>query len=274
MSLQNRSQYPISVDCVIFGYAAGQLQVALIKRKKSPFKGMWAIPGGFMEDNETVEQAAFRELQEETGLSQVLLYDSAAAKAKRSAVYPAVPAIAHKSDGWETIEGADRQDDWGAKYEHIHLEQFHVFSKPDRDPRGRVITVAFFALIAADKVNLVATEDAEQAQWFPAYDLPTLAFDHDKIFAKALESLRIAAAIKPIIFELLPQQFTLTMLQNIYEQIFGYTTDKRNFRKKILKMNYIQETKHLTKGEKQRPARLYRFNRKNYLQEHAPQALF
>lgn len=226
MSLNQRSQYPISVDCIIFGYAAGQLQVALIKRKKPPFVGMWALPGGFLVDNETVEQAALRELQEETGIHD------------------------------------------------IYLEQFHVFSKPDRDPRGRVITVAFFALIAADKVNLVATEDAEQAQWFPVNNLPTLAFDHSLIFAKAVEALRVAATIKPLIFELLPQEFTLTMLQNIYEQIFGYTTDKRNFRKKVLKMDFVQETKYMTQGEKQRPARLYRFNKKIYLKKPTEQALF
>ena len=97
------------------------------------------------------------------------------------------------------------------------------------------------------------------------YDLPDLAFDHDEIYTSALTSLRNTARIKPLVFELLPQYFTLTMLQNIYEQLFGICIDKRNFRKKMLKMDFIEETKQITKGEKHRPARLYRFNKKRFL---------
>ncbi|MDR3647041.1 MAG: NUDIX domain-containing protein [Candidatus Babeliales bacterium] len=217
MSLKQRSQYFMTVDCVIFGYSQGQLMVALIERKNEPFKGKWAIPGGFVEGDETVDEAAARELQEETGLHD------------------------------------------------IYLEQFHVFSDPERDPRGRVITVAFFALINSDQIELVATEDALEAKWYPAYNIPDLAFDHNAIYEKALEELRLAVSIKPLVFELLPGKFTLTMLQNIYEQIFGFTIDKRNFRKKILKMDFIQETKYLTKGDQQRPAKLYQFNKKRFI---------
>jgi len=218
---EERTHYPVSIDCVIFGYDNTQLQVALIERKKPPFVGHWALPGGFLVDDETVEQAALRELQEETGLHD------------------------------------------------IYLEQFHVFSKPDRDPRGHVITVGFFALIASDKIELVATEDAAQAQWFPAYKLPKLAFDHDEIYAKALEALRSAITIKPLIFKLLPKEFTLSMLQNIYEEITGEIIDKRNFRKKLLKEDFIQETNKTTEGEKHRPARLYKFNKNRYLKHNS-----
>ncbi|MBP6870291.1 NUDIX hydrolase [Candidatus Babeliales bacterium] len=215
--LDNRTHYALSVDCIIFGYSNLELKVALIERKKSPFVGQWALPGGFLTDDETVEQAAFRELQEETGIHD------------------------------------------------IYLEQFHVFSNPTRDPRGRVITVAFFALITADNLELIATEDAARAQWFPAYKIPKLAFDHDEIYEKALEALRVAITIKPLMFKLLPKYFTLTMLQNLYEQIVGYSLDKRNFRKKMLKEGFIQETTKMTEGEQHRPARLYKFNKSSYL---------
>src|SRR3989338_4733181 len=136
--LKRRFRYPISVDSVIFGYTEGELKVALIERKKPPFVGMWAIPGGFMEGDETVEETARRELKEETGI------------------------------------------------EKVYLEQFHVFSERGRDPRGPTITVAFFALIRSDQCQLVSTGDASDARWWPAYDVPTLAFDHNTIYTKAL----------------------------------------------------------------------------------------
>lgn len=215
--LDKRTLYCLAVDCVIFGYANNELKVALIERKKPPFVGSWALPGGFLEGDETVEEAATRELKEETGLHD------------------------------------------------IYLEQFHVFSMPERDPRGRVITIAFFALINSEKIELVATQDAARAQWFPAYKLPKLAFDHGEIYKKALDALRTSATIKPLIFELLPEQFTLTALQNAYEQIFGSVMDKRNFRKKLLKMDFIQQTNKTTEGSQHRPARLYQFNRKLYI---------
>lgn len=214
--LANRSYYPISVDSVVFGYDEGELKVALIERKKSPFKGMWAIPGGFMEGNETVEEAAFRELREETGIKD------------------------------------------------IYLEQFHVFNKPGRDPRGPTVTVAFFALINSDQCHLIASEDAAKAKWWPAYKLPALAFDHDEIYAKSLEALRVALKTRPLAFELLPKEFTLTHLQNLYEQVFDISLDKRNFRKKVAKMNFIKPTKNKTEGGRQRPALLYQYDSKCY----------
>lgn len=188
---ENRSQYPITVDSVIFGYAEGELKVALIERKMDPFIGKWAIPGGFMEDDETVEQTAFRELKEETGL------------------------------------------------EDIFLEQFHVFSSHGRDPRGRTITVAFFALINSEKYHLIASADASEAKWWPAYKIPPLAFHQDEMYAKALDALRTAIKTRPLAFELLPKTFTLTQLQNLYEQVFDIKIDIRNFRRKVAKMEFI-----------------------------------
>jgi len=214
--LAERSHYPVSVDSVIFGYTEGELKVALIERKKPPFVGMWCIPGGFMEGSETVEETAFRELKEETGI------------------------------------------------EDVYLEQFGVFNKPGRDPRGQTLTVALFALINSDQCHLVASEDAAKAKWWPAYKLPPLAFDHEEIYPKALEALRVALRTRPLAFELLPSQFTLTQLQTLYEQVFGITIDKRNFRKKVTKMDFIQPTGKKTAGEKHRPAMLYQYNPKRY----------
>jgi 8-oxo-dGTP diphosphatase len=209
--LNKRQHFPISVDSVIFGYHDRQLKVALIKRKNEPFKGMWAIPGGFMENDETVEETALRELEEETG-----------------------------------IRG-------------VYLEEFGVFSKRGRDPRGPTITIAFFALIDSSQCQLLATEDAETAQWWPAYAIPPLAFDHDEIYKKGLTALREALKTKPIAFELLPKEFTLTQLQNLHEQILGTTLDKRNFRKKALELEPIIATEKKTAGNRQRPAMLYKY---------------
>jgi len=214
--LEDRAHYPISVDSVIFGYNEGELKVALIERKKKPFIGMWAIPGGFMEGNETVVETALRELKEETGIADV------------------------------------------------YLEQFHVFNKPGRDPRGPTVTIALFALINSDRCHLIASEDAAKARWWPAYKLPPLAFDHNEIYAKALEALRVALRTRPLAFELLPKQFSLTELQNLYEQVFGISLDKRNFRKKVAKMDFIQTSGNKTEGGRHRPALLYHYDSKSY----------
>lgn len=210
--MENRDHYPITVDSVIFGYAENELKVALIERERDPFKGMWAIPGGFMEGEETAEDTAWRELKEETGL------------------------------------------------DNIYLEQFHTFSSHGRDPRGRTITVAFFALINSDKYRLVATSDASAARWWPAYDIPALAFHQEEMYLKALQALRIAMKTRPLAFELLPKEFTLTELQKLYEQVFNIKIDTRNFRRKVSKMNFISSTGKKQAGLKHRPALLYTYD--------------
>lgn len=212
MSLEKRSLYPITVDSVVFGYDQGMLKIALIERKMDPFQGMWAIPGGFMEGNETAEETALRELKEETGM------------------------------------------------ENIFLEQFHTFSSHGRDPRGRSITIAFFALINSEKSHLIASADASKAKWWPAYEIPPLAFGQIEIYDLALQKLRIAMKTRPLAFELLPKLFTLTQLQNLYEQVFNIRIDIRNFRRRVRKMTFIRATDQKQEGKQHRPALLYKYD--------------
>jgi len=207
-----RDLYPITVDSVIFGYSNSELQVALVERNSDPFKGMWAIPGGFMEGQETAEETAQRELHEETGIQDV------------------------------------------------YLEQFHVFTSHGRDPRGRSITVAFFALINSDNHHLIASGDASKAKWWPAYKIPKLAFKQNEMFDLALQALRVAMKNKPLAFKLLSQEFTLTELQHLYEQVFNIKMDKRNFRRKVAKMGFIRSCGYKKEGLSHRPAELFKYD--------------
>ncbi len=202
----------VTVDTVIFTLRQGELQVLLVRRKHWPYEGMWAIPGGFINMDESLEDAARRELAEETGV--------------------------------------DDPD--------IYLEQLYTFGDPDRDPRTRVITVAYFALIASDRIRLRAGSDAADTRWFPAYHPPPLAFDHADILAYALRRLRYKLEYTALAFQLLPETFTLTELQEAYEHILGEKLDKRNFRRKVLVANILEKTSYVRSGA-HRPARLYRF---------------
>ena len=206
----------LTTDCVVFGLDEEDLKVLLIKRGLEPFKGEWALPGGFIRVGETVDNCAKRELEEETGLK------------------------------------------------NVYLEQLASFGEPSRDPREHIITVAYVAL-----VNLVdhppkADTDADQAAWFSLQDLPKLAFDHESILETAQDRLKGKVRYQPIGFELLPEKFTLTELQKLYERILGVTIDKRNFRKKAQKLGVLEETDEIQQDVRHRAARLYRFDRKAY----------
>ncbi len=189
----------LTVDCVIFGWDGGALKVLLIQRGADPFVGSWALPGGFVQMEESLEAAAQRELAEETGLRDV------------------------------------------------YLEQLVTMGTPDRDPRGRVVSVVYFALVSLADHHPVADTDASDAKWFSLEELPPLAFDHSDILLIAQERLRGKISYRPVGFELLPQKFPLTQLQRLYEAILGEPMDKRNFRKKVLSTGLLQEL-----GEKQR----------------------
>ncbi|MFN0127364.1 MAG: NUDIX hydrolase [Verrucomicrobiales bacterium] len=200
----------LTVDCVVFGFDGGAMQVLLIRRGLAPFRGRWALPGGFVRVEETLDAAARRELEEETGLRDVF------------------------------------------------LEQLYTFSDVRRDPRERVVSVAYFALVKPAAVT--GATDATEAKWFPVSDLPPLAFDHADILATALTRLRGKLAYQPIGFELLPPKFTLTQLQRLYEAVLGEALDKRNFRKKALSYDLLIPLKEKHQEGSHRPAQLFRFD--------------
>lgn len=211
-------EYPrpaLTVDCVVFGFEGRGLQVLLIRRGIAPFKGAWALPGGFVRMDEGLEQAARRELEEETGLKRVF------------------------------------------------LEQLFTWGDVGRDPRGRVVSVAYFALVRPDQHPAKGDTDADEADWFSLTELPELAFDHDRILARALERLRGKVRYQPLGFELLPEKFSLGQLQTLYEAVLGREIDKRNFRKKVLSFDFLAPMEEFTSGA-HRPARLYRFDQEKY----------
>ena len=137
------------------------------------------------------------------------------------------------------------------------LRQFGVFSAPDRDPRDRVISVAYLALLSSDRLNPQAGSDAADARWFAVTDLPPLAFDHLQIVDAALAALRSLTEATDILLNLMPARFTLTRLQAAYEIVTGQVADKRNFRARVLESGLLQETEDMERG-RHRPARLYR----------------
>lgn len=190
-------EYPrpaMTADCVIFGFDGAALRILLIERGLEPYKGYWALPGGFMRMDETIEQCAARELQEETGVRNVF------------------------------------------------LEQFHTFSSVDRDPRGRVVTVAFIALVRPADYDVIGGDDATMAIWFDANMLPPLAFDHQDIVAKAKEYLREALKTRPIAFRLLNEVFSIDELRKVHEVITGTNYDRRNFQRKALQSDLLMPT--------------------------------
>ncbi len=212
-------EYPrpaLTVDIVVFALDEEDLQVMLIQRDLAPFEGRWALPGGFVRVDESLEEAGRRELEEETGLKD------------------------------------------------IYLEQLYTFGEVTRDPRERVVTVAYYALVNLAGHDIHASSDARNAAWFSLNDLPELAFDHDQILATAHTRLRGKVRYQPIGFELLPRKFTLRQLQHVYEIILGRPLDKRNFRKKVLSTGLIVPLEEIEQDVAHRAARLYQFDNRKY----------
>lgn len=210
----------LTIDCVVFGLDVEQkdLKVMLIQRDIPPFEGQWALPGGFVRLDETVEAAALRELREETGI------------------------------------------------EKVFLEQLYTFGELKRDPRERVVTVAYYALVNLNEHRIQATTDARKAAWFSVSDLPRLAFDHNRIVDLALRRLKGKVRYEPIGFELLPRKFTLGQLQTLYEIVLERRLDRRNLRKKILGMGLLTDTGDVQEDVAHRAARLYQFDERKYRQ--------
>jgi 8-oxo-dGTP diphosphatase len=210
----------VAVDAVVFGYTSREgLSILLIKRDIEPFKNTWALPGGLVGDNETLEEAVQRELKEETGVNI------------------------------------------------NYLEQLYSFGKPHRDPRNRVISITYYGLVKPDAFELHADTDAADVAWFNIKKLPELAFDHNDILKVAHERLKNKMLYQPVGFELLEEKFPFSELEKLYIAVLDRPIDRRNFKKKVIKFNFLEET-----AEKQaldgagRPGNLFRFNQQKYFQ--------
>jgi len=205
----------VTTDIVVFSIRDGVLQVLLIERNLEPFKGAWAIPGGFVQMDEDLLDGALRELEEETGLAR------------------------------------------------IPIRQLRAYGAPGRDPRGRVITIAFIALVPSDDLIARGGSDAQDAKWFPVEDLPPLAFDHAQILADGRAQLakEVTASTHDsalVAFDFLPSKFTLSQAQEVFETLRGETMDKRNFRKWLTNEWSIEDTGEKSSGGRHRPAALFR----------------
>lgn len=209
----------VAVDAIVFGYSKEEgIAVLLIKRKFDPFKGNWAIPGGFVNNNESLEAAVERELLEETGVKI------------------------------------------------NYLEQLYTFGNPNRDPRKRVISVAYFGLVKSSQFNkLKASTDAEDVQWFNIKQLPKLAFDHNLILDEAINRIRGKIIYQPIGFELLDKKFPFSDLEHLYSTLLDRPIDRRNFKKKVMSLGILDELNEKAKSTGAgRPGNLFQFNKKTY----------
>lgn len=207
-------RYPhpsVTTDCVIFGFDGSKLKVLLVERGVEPFKGKWALPGGFLRMDEDAMQGAMRELREETGL------------------------------------------------ETAYIKQFHTFTAPDRDPRERVITIAYYALVRIEEVH--GGDDAARAEWFALDKVPSLAFDHDYILRMATQELRRQIHFEPVGFKLLSEHFTIKELQQLYEAILDVHFDRRNFYKKMQHLGLLTQVPN--DSSRSQPF-MFEFNQQKY----------
>jgi ADP-ribose pyrophosphatase YjhB (NUDIX family) len=212
---RSQATFHIAVDCIIFGFREGGLNLLLLKRNFEPARGLWSLMGGFVRGGESVDDAAQRVLAELTGLR------------------------------------------------NVYMEQVGAFGEIDRDPGERVVSVAYYALLNIDESDRELVSKMG-AHWVKIDHLPPLIFDHSQMVERAREMLKRKASTEPIGFDLLPKHFTLSGLQSLYEAIYGEPTDKRNFRKRIAEMGYIEKTGTVDKTGSRRGAALYKFNEKEY----------
>ena len=212
---QEYSKYFVAVDCIIFGFDEGELRILIGKRKLNPGRGQWSLYGGFVREEESIDDAANRVLFELTGLR------------------------------------------------NIYMRQLGAFGNINRDPGERVISVAYYALINVNDYSHTLLEE-HSVEWVSIKDIPTMYSDHNKMIALARSMMQKTISSEPISFNLLPELFTLTQLQRLYEAVCGEEVDKRNFRKRVKEMAFIEKTDFIDKTGSKRGAYLYRFNQKAF----------
>jgi len=209
------SKFFVSVDCIIFGFTEGELKILIARRKMDPGRGEWSLYGGFVNEDESVDDAAQRVVYELTGLR------------------------------------------------NLYMKQVGTFGRVDRDPGERVISVAYYTLINTNDYDK-ALQEKYEAVWINVNDVPQMYSDHNTMVKEAHLLMKSKLSSQPIIIRLLPELFTLTQLQKVYESIHGTTVDKRNFRKRVSEMDFIEKTERIDKTGSKRGARLYKFNDKAY----------
>jgi ADP-ribose pyrophosphatase YjhB (NUDIX family) len=217
MKYSSQTRFLVAVDCIVFGFDGNEYKLLLIQRGFAPEKEKWSLMGGFVQIDESLDQAAARILKQLTGL----------------------------------------QD--------IYLEEMQAFSQPNRDPIERVIAVTYVALIDIEKYQQQINDDFH-ARWFPMKELPKLIFDHQEMVDVALNKLRYKATFHPILFELLPDKFTLPQLQNMYEGLYNTKFDKRNFTRKVLSTNLLKKENEKEKLSSKKGAFYYSLDEEKYKQ--------
>mgnify|MGYP002515384003 FL=1 len=215
---QEHSKVLVSVDCIIFGFDKGELRILIGKRRMDPGRGQWSLYGGFVENSESIDEAAHRVLFLLTGLR------------------------------------------------NLYMRQVGAFGRVDRDPGERVISIAYYALINVNDYD-ESLQRKHGVEWVNINDIPNLYSDHKLMVQKARKMMQEKISREPISFNLLPSLFTLTQLQRLYEAVNGEEVDKRNFRKRIKEMDFIEKTSLIDKTGSKRGAYLYRFNKNTYQED-------
>ncbi|WP_264553090.1 NUDIX hydrolase [Flavobacterium sp. N2038] len=215
--MENLQNIRIAVDAIVFGYKNNGLYALLIEQKFGSADKYWALPGGLVQNDESLSDAVIRELHEETNVQLTF------------------------------------------------MEQLYTFGDNIyRDSRNRVISVAYYALVDASNLEIKADTDAERVQWCKIDEIPTLAFDHNLILEKAISRLKSKLIYEPIGFDLLPEEFLFSDLENLYCTILEKEIDRRNFRKKILSFDILEQTENFSPVKTGRPAKLFKFNKLKY----------
>ena len=212
---KNNSRFLVAADCIIFGFKDKELHVLLTRRPVEPLAGEWSLMGGFVDENESLEDAAKKVLFRYT------------------------------------------------QQKGIYMEQVNAYGQVDRDTGGRVISVAFYALVRLEEFDTSLAQEFD-AQWINIKELPALVFDHNRMVADALTLLQFKVSMQPIIFKFFDEMFTLPALQDLYEAIYQRNVDKRNFRKKLLSMNIIDKLNIKDTVSSKRGAYYHKFNEKKY----------